>query len=81
MTTITINLPDEQAAALRARADEEGLTLESLVSNRLTELGTAPATPEPSLDAAIEHILELQKRVQPDPEGWTIKDYINYGRP
>ena len=25
-------------------------------------------------------ILEIQKRVKPDPEGWTSRDYINYGR-
>ena len=30
--------------------------------------------------AAAEGILELQKQVKPDPEGWTIRDYIDYGR-
>ncbi len=25
-------------------------------------------------------ILEIQKRVKPDPEGWTSRDYVNYGR-
>ena len=25
-------------------------------------------------------LLELQKHVKPDPEGWTSRDYINYGR-
>ena len=25
-------------------------------------------------------ILEIQKRVKPDPEGWTSRDYINLGR-
>ena len=25
-------------------------------------------------------ILEIQKRVKPDPEGWTSRDYINHGR-
>ena len=30
--------------------------------------------------AAAERILALQKEVKPDPEGWTVKDYVNYGR-
>jgi len=30
---------------------------------------------------AAARIRELQKHVKPDPEGWTIRDYINYGRP
>ena len=30
--------------------------------------------------AAVERIREIQKHVKPDPEGWTIRDYINYGR-
>lgn len=31
--------------------------------------------------SAAARIREIQKRVKPDPEGWTIKDYINHGRP
>jgi hypothetical protein len=27
--------------------------------------------------AAAARIREIQKRSQPDPEGWTVKDYIN----
>jgi hypothetical protein len=30
--------------------------------------------------AAAARILEIQKRVKPDPEGWTIRDYIDHGR-
>ena len=33
-----------------------------------------------SKQAAAASILELQKSVRPDPEGWTIRDYIQYGR-
>ena len=32
-------------------------------------------------EAAAARILEIQKRVKPDPEGWTIRDYIDRGRP
>ena len=30
---------------------------------------------------AAARILEIQTRVKPDPEGWTIRDYIDRGRP
>jgi hypothetical protein len=32
-------------------------------------------------EAAAARIREIQERVKPDPEGWTARDYINYGRP
>jgi len=31
--------------------------------------------------AAAARILEIQQRSKPDPEGWTVHDYINLGRP
>jgi predicted DNA-binding protein len=31
-------------------------------------------------EEAVARIHEIQKHTRPDPEGWTIKDYINYGR-
>jgi hypothetical protein len=33
-----------------------------------------------SAQAAAARILEIQKRVKPDPEGWTIRNYIDHGR-
>ena len=37
--------------------------------------------PPRSPQEAAERIREIQKRTKPDPEGWTVSDYINYGRP
>ena len=31
--------------------------------------------------AAVARILDIQKRVKPDPAGLTIRDYIDHGRP
>jgi hypothetical protein len=31
--------------------------------------------------AAAARILEIQKRMKPDLEGWTIRNYIDHGRP
>jgi hypothetical protein len=30
---------------------------------------------------AVARILDLHRRVDPDPEGWTVHDHINHGRP
>ena len=72
--------PDEQAAALKAKAAAHGLTLEDFF-RKLVEEEPPPARAPRSPQEAAAHILELQKRVKPDPEGWTIHDYINHGRP
>jgi plasmid stability protein len=73
-----IELPDEQAAALKARAAAQGLTLADFIRKLAGEEtpGQAPLSPQ----EAAARILELQKRVKPDPEGWTVHDYINHGR-
>jgi hypothetical protein len=34
------------------------------------------STPAVGSRQAVARILEPQKRVKPDPEGWTVKDYI-----
>jgi len=74
-----IELSDQQAAALRAKAAAQGLTLEAWL-RLLADEDSRPLAVPTSAGKAVERILELQKRVKPDPEGWTIRDYINYGR-
>lgn len=76
---VVIEIPDAQAEALKARAAAEGLTLEAWL-RRLAEEQPKPAFDANAAKAAVERILEIQKHVKPDPEGWTIRDYINYGR-
>ena len=74
-----IELPDQQAAALEAKAAAQGLTLAAW----LTQLADAeaPADAPRSAQEAVARILQLQKRVKPDPEGWTVHDYVNHDRP
>ena len=74
---MVIELPDQQVEALKAKAAAQGLTLEVWLQ-RLAEEDHAIAVGSPQEAAA--RILELQKRVKPDPEGWTIRDYINHDR-
>jgi len=64
-------------AARRGRpADQLAQDVLSGYVDEMTQAGDFQRVQE-----AAAHILELQKRVKPDPEGWTVKDYINYGRP
>ncbi len=81
MTSITIDLPDDQAVALKMRAAEEGLSLEGWASRQLADSVQWSAQSRRSPQEAAARILELQKDVQPDPDGWTPKDYIKFGRP
>jgi len=74
-----IELPDQQAAALKAKAAAEGLTLEAWLKKLADEAGSS--TGPRFAQEAVDRILQLQTRVKPDPEGWTIRDYINHGRP
>jgi plasmid stability protein len=79
MGMTVIQLPDEQAAALKARAAAQGLTLEAWLQKLADE--EVPSSAPQSPQEAAARILQLQKRVKPDPEGWTVHDYINHGRP
>ena len=73
-----IQLPDEQVAALAAKAAAQGLSLEEWFRKLAEE---APTDPVERAQAAAARIREIQKRSKPDPEGWTVHDYIHRGRP
>ena len=72
-----IELPDQQAAALKAKAAAQGLTLEAWLKKLADEESPSPAL---SRQEAVALIRGIQSRSKPDPEGWTSRDYINYGR-
>ena len=75
MTTITIDLPDQKAAALTERATAYGLTLEEWIARQLLN-GEAEA-PVPTPQEAAAHLRALREHVKPDPDGWTIRDHID----
>ena len=77
--TIHVELPDEQAAALKEKLSKQGISLEGWFK-KLADAETPMRTGR-SAQEAVARILELQQHVKPDPEGWTVKDYINYERP
>lgn len=78
MTSVTITLSDEQAAELKERAMAQGLTLESWLQKLADREATLDKTARSK--GAADRIRAIQKRTKPDPEGWTIRDYIDNGR-
>jgi len=77
-----IELSDESAALLKRQADAHGLTVDAWVQELARErarmddvyLGRQKA------QAAAARILQIQQRVKPDPDGWSLRAYIDYGR-
>jgi hypothetical protein len=74
--TVNIQLSDEQAAALQAKAEAVGLSLEQWVQS-LVEQQTQALSGSGS---AVNEMRALRARVKPDLDGWTTRDYVNYGR-
>jgi hypothetical protein len=79
---VTIELSDESVARLKQQAEAHGLSLEAWVQKVADEkarVDEGKANQRKS-QAAAARILEIQKRVKPDPAGWTVHDYIDYSR-
>jgi len=79
---LTIQLSEENAARLKQQAAAHGLSLEAWVQALAQEKARAEegAANRLKSQAAAERILEIQQRVKPDPDGWTVHDYIDRGR-
>ena len=79
----TIELSDEIAALLKRQAAAHGLSVDAWVQALASEKARMDdiRLNRQRSQAAAARILEIQKRVKPDPEGWTIRDYIDHGRP
>jgi hypothetical protein len=85
--TVQLDWPQDVVDRLTEEARQKGLSLDAYVLQTvLQQKGSngGPAIDESEKrrrrEEAAARILEIQKRVKPDPEGWTSRDYINYGR-
>ena len=77
----TSRISGKSASLLAQQAAAHGLSLEAWVEELASENALSGGTTHHSKTrAAAEGILELQKQVKPNPEGWTVRDYIDYGR-
>lgn len=78
---VEVHFTPEQEAQLAQIAINAGTEPEQLVKDAVSRLLEGevgpPAVPSGSVVAEMR---ALRARVKPDPEGWTTRDYVNYGR-
>ena len=77
-----VQLTPEQEAQLAQIATKAGTDAERLAKDAVLRLlegdaGFRPVSP----GSVVAEMRALRARVKPDPEGWTTRDYVNYGRP
>ncbi len=81
--TVQLDWPADVVGRLTEEARKKGLSLAAYLLETVLQQNGAPADNAENRrkrkDAG-QRILDLQKRVKPDPEGWTSRDYIDYGR-
>ena len=83
---VQLDWPPEVVARLTGEAKKEGLPLDAWLLQTVLQRKGAGGIPADDAERrrvraeAGARILEIQKRVGPDPEGWTSRDYIDYGR-
>jgi hypothetical protein len=84
--TVRLDWPSDVVDRLTDEARKKGLSLDAYVLQTVLQQKGSNGTPTDDAEQrrrraeAGARILEIQKRVKPDPEGWTSRDYINYGR-
>jgi ribosomal protein L17 len=83
--TVQLDWPHDVVDRLTEEARKRGLSLDAYVLETVLQQkglkGALADTAEKRQRAGGGvRILEIQKRVKPDPEGWTSRDYIRYGR-
>jgi len=74
-----IEIPDDEAAALEAKAAAQGLTLAAW----LKQLADIPDRSEDAIRRAQEAVRSfeaIRRESKPDPDGWTVVDYLRHGR-
>jgi hypothetical protein len=76
-----VHLTPDQEAQLTEIATNAGTDAEQLVKDAVLRLleGTAASARVPP-GSVVAAMRALRARVKPDPEGWTTRDYVHYGR-
>ena len=78
---VEVHLTPEQEAQLAQIATNAGTDAERLVKDAVSRLleGSAIAHSDPS-GSVVAEMRALRARIKPDPEGWTTRDYVLFGR-
>jgi hypothetical protein len=77
-----VHFTPEQEAQLVQIAMNAGTDAERLVKDAVLHLleGADAGFRAVSPGSVVAEMRALRARVGPDPEGWTTRDYVNYGR-
>ena len=76
-----VHFTPEQEARLAQIATNAGTDAERLVKDAALRLLDEAATSPPlAAGSVLAEMRALRARVKPDPEGWTTRDYVQYGR-
>lgn len=76
-----VHFTPEEQARLSEIATRAGTDIEHLVKDTVLRLLRADAeflTVRPG--SVVAEMRALRARLKPDPEGWTTRDYVHYGR-
>jgi hypothetical protein len=77
-----VHFTTEQEAQLAQIATSAGTDAERLVKDAALRLLQSGANFRVALSGGVVAAMRvLRARVKPDPEGWTTRDYVRYGRP
>lgn len=76
-----VHFTPEQEARLAHIAAATGTDAQRLVKTAvLRRIEEEPAFGAVRPRSVVAEMRALRARVKPDPEGWTTRDYVNYGR-
>lgn len=83
--TVQLNWPPDLVEQFTEEARRRGISLDAYLLEAVLQQKSSNASQDDAEErrrraGAGERILEIQKRVTPDPEGWTSRDYMNHGR-
>ena len=81
LRAMEVHFTPEQEAQLARIASTSGTDPERLVKDAVLRLleGDASLRSVPP-GSVVAEMRALRARVKPDPEGWTTRDYVRYGR-
>jgi hypothetical protein len=76
-----VHFTPEQEAQIAQFAANAGTGAEGLVKHAVLRLlDEDPGFRAVPTGSVVAEMRALRARVKPDPEGWTTRDYVNYGR-
>jgi hypothetical protein len=75
-----VQFTPEQEAQLAQLAIKAGTDAEHLVKDAALRLLEETGGIRGPSGSVVAKMRALRARVKPDPEGWTTRDYVNYGR-